>query len=124
MNAEQIVENDLVSGKLNLSKCSLLGVDEAHRAVGDYAYVYVAKQYMRKAAHPLVLGITASPGSNQEKIQEVCTNLSIQHVETRLNLQVMLSLMFKKLILNGFISNYLRNLRELKPYLRDLFRIN
>ncbi|NHK33015.1 MAG: DEAD/DEAH box helicase [Asgard group archaeon] len=80
----QIVENDLVSGKLNLNKCSLLGVDEAHRAVGDYAYVYVAKQYMRKATHPLILGITASPGSDQKKIQEVCSNLSIQHVETRI----------------------------------------
>lgn len=80
----QIVENDLVSGKLNLNKCSLLGVDEAHRAVGDYSYVYVAKQYIRKADHPLILGITASPGSDQEKIQEVCSNLSIKHVETRL----------------------------------------
>ncbi|NHJ48468.1 MAG: DEAD/DEAH box helicase [Asgard group archaeon] len=80
----QIVENDLISNKLSLKKCSLLGVDEAHRAVGDYAYVYVAKQYAKKAAHPLILGITASPGSDQEKIQEVCSNLSIQHVETRL----------------------------------------
>ncbi|NHJ38728.1 MAG: DEAD/DEAH box helicase [Asgard group archaeon] len=80
----QIVENDLISGKLNLNKCSLLGVDEAHRAVGDYSYVYVAKQYMRKATHPLILGITASPGSNQDKIQEICSNLSIKHVETRL----------------------------------------
>jgi len=80
----QVVENDLVSGRLNLKRCSLLGVDEAHRAVGEYAYVYVAKQYMQQARHPLILGITASPGADQEKIQTVCKNLAIRHVETRL----------------------------------------
>ncbi|MHA1221289.1 MAG: ERCC4 domain-containing protein, partial [Candidatus Heimdallarchaeota archaeon] len=80
----QVVENDLISGILNLKKCSLLGVDEAHRAVGDYSYVYVTKQYMKQAAHPLVLGITASPGSKKEKITEVCNNLMIKHVETRM----------------------------------------
>ncbi len=80
----QVVENDIISGILDLKKCSLLGVDEAHRAVGDYSYVYVAKQYLKAAAHPLILGITASPGSSQEKIQEVCSNLQIQHVETRM----------------------------------------
>ncbi|MBN1329535.1 MAG: DEAD/DEAH box helicase [Candidatus Heimdallarchaeota archaeon] len=79
----QVVENDLISGILALKRCSLLGVDEAHRAVGDYSYVYVAKQYMKAATHPLILGITASPGSSQEKIQEVCSNLQIKHVETR-----------------------------------------
>ncbi len=80
----QVVENDLLAKRLDLKKCSLLGVDEAHRSVGDYAYVYVAKQYMKKATNPLVLGITASPGSDQEKINEVCKNLSIKHVETRI----------------------------------------
>ncbi len=80
----QIVENDLINGRVNLKRCSLLGVDEAHRAVGDYAYVYVAKQYMQQAAHPLILGITASPGSDQTKIQEVCKNLAIRRVETRM----------------------------------------
>lgn len=80
----QVVENDLLAKRLDLKKCSLLGVDEAHRSVGDYAYVFVAKQYMKKAANPLILGITASPGSDKEKINEVCKNLSISHVETRI----------------------------------------
>jgi Fanconi anemia group M protein len=79
----QVVENDLISNRVNLSRCSLLGVDEAHRAVGDYAYVYIAKEYMKQAKHPLIIGITASPGSKEEKIQEVCQNLAIEHVETR-----------------------------------------
>ncbi len=40
----QGLENDIVSRRINLEEVSLLGVDEAHRAVGDYAYVFVAKQ--------------------------------------------------------------------------------
>ncbi len=81
----QVVENDLLAERLNLSRCSLLGVDEAHRAVGEYAYVYVAKQYMRKAKNKLIFAITASPGSDKEKINHVCENLSIRNVETRLD---------------------------------------
>ncbi|MFW9924953.1 MAG: helicase-related protein, partial [Candidatus Thorarchaeota archaeon] len=80
----QVVENDLISGKLDLKNCSLLGVDEAHRAVGEYSYVYVAKQYMRMSAHPLIFAITASPGSDQSTIQHVCQNLAIKNIETRL----------------------------------------
>jgi Fanconi anemia group M protein len=57
--------------------------DEAHRAVGNYAYVYIAERYAREAANPLVLGITASPGSQSEKIAEICTNLAIEKVQTR-----------------------------------------
>lgn len=81
----QVVENDLLGERLDLSRCSLLGVDEAHRAVGEYAYVYVAKQYMRKATNKLIFAITASPGSDREKINHVCQNLSIKNVETRLD---------------------------------------
>lgn len=80
----QVVENDLLAGRLNLQNCSLLGVDEAHRAVGDYSYVYVAKQYLKTSSRPLIFAITASPGSDQSKIQHVCDNLSIKNIETRM----------------------------------------
>src|SRR5207245_914650 len=56
--------------------------DEAHRAVGDYAYVDVATAY-KQIQNRLVLGITASPGSSAEKILEVCGNLGITAVEIR-----------------------------------------
>ena len=49
----------------------MLVIDEAHRAVGDYAYVFVAQQYHKKAKYPRILSLTASPGSDIEKIQEV-----------------------------------------------------
>jgi len=51
--------------------------------VGNYAYVYIAERYAREAKNPLVLGITASPGSQSEKIAEICTNLGIERIQTR-----------------------------------------
>ena len=79
----QGLENDIISGKIKLEEVSLLGVDEAHRAIGDYAYVFVVNQYMKKAKYPKVIGMTASPGSDMEKIGEVVTNLHIEEIEVR-----------------------------------------
>ncbi len=79
----QGLENDIITGRINLADVSLLVFDEAHRAVGDYAYVFVARQYYKKAKYPRILGLTASPGSDLEKIQEVINNLFIEKVEVR-----------------------------------------
>ena len=79
----QVIENDLLSRRIDLKNVSLVIFDEAHRAVGNYAYVYIAERYAREATNPLILGITASPGSQSEKIAEICTNLAIEKVQTR-----------------------------------------
>jgi len=79
----QTIENDLVVGRITLEDVVLLVFDEAHRAVGNYAYVYIAKEYMRQAKYPLILGLTASPGSDEVKIREIVKNLFIEHIEVR-----------------------------------------
>ena len=83
VSTPQVIENDLLSRRIDLKDVSLVIFDEAHRAVGGYAYVYIADRYHREAKSPLVLGITASPGSQSEKIAEICTNLSIEKIQTR-----------------------------------------
>jgi len=79
----QTMENDIISGRVDLKEISLIVFDEAHRAVGDYAYVFIADQYNKRARHPKLLGLTASPGSDMEKIKEVCNNLHVEDVEVR-----------------------------------------
>jgi len=79
----QGLENDIITRRVNLEEVSLIVFDEAHRAVGDYAYVFVAKQYQKLARYPRILALTASPGSDLEKIQEITTNLFIEKVEVR-----------------------------------------
>ena len=79
----QTVENDLLTGRISLEDVVLLVIDEAHRAVGGYSYVFIAREYLKTAKHPLVLGLTASPGSDEERIREVIGNLGIEHVEVK-----------------------------------------
>ena len=78
----QTIENDIMRG-LNLKDVSLIIFDECHRCVGEYAYVYIASEYMRTASHPLILGLTASPSADKETIKEITNNLGIQKVEAR-----------------------------------------
>ena len=82
VSTPQVIRNDLRTGRYELEDVSLIVFDEAHRAVGDYAYVDVAAAY-KEVAGRLVLGMTASPGSSAEKILEVCNNLGITAVEIR-----------------------------------------
>jgi ERCC4-related helicase len=79
----QGMENDVISNRVSMKEVSLLGFDEAHRAVGDYSYVWIAKQYMKESRNPRIIALTASPGSDLEKITEVCKNLYIEDVEIR-----------------------------------------
>jgi len=83
ISTPQVIENDLLAKKINLENVSCIIFDEAHRGTGNYSYVYIAQKYASQNPQPLVLGITASPGSNTEKIQEVCANLHIKSVEMR-----------------------------------------
>lgn len=79
----QTIENDLENGKLSLENFSFLVLDEAHRAVKEYSYPYIAKRYMLQSKFPLILGLTASPGGSTERIEEICKNLFIKAVEIR-----------------------------------------
>jgi len=79
----QVVKNDLIACRYTLKDVSLLIVDECHRAVGNYAYVFLAQRYLATADKPLLLAMTASPGGILEKVEEVSSNLGITHVENR-----------------------------------------
>ncbi|MBV9668312.1 MAG: DEAD/DEAH box helicase [Nitrososphaeraceae archaeon] len=79
----EVVKNDLEEGRMHLGDFSLLVFDEAHRAVKDYAYTSIAKKYVSQSSNPLILAMTASPGAERKRMQEVCDNLFIEHIEHR-----------------------------------------
>ncbi|HYB77593.1 MAG TPA: DEAD/DEAH box helicase, partial [Thermoplasmata archaeon] len=60
----QVVGNDLEHGEFPLHTFSLIVFDEAHRAVGDYPYVAIAKAN-RDGPRARVLAMTASPGGSR-----------------------------------------------------------
>jgi Fanconi anemia group M protein len=77
----QVVENDLVGNRISLADVTHVTFDECHRASGDYAYNYIAERYHADAEDPLVTGMSASPGGDEEAILEVCENLGLDEVE-------------------------------------------
>jgi len=79
----QVIKNDILAGRYSLGDVSLLIIDECHRAVGNYAYVFIAGQYRSTAKKPRILAMTASPGGQKEKVMAVCVNIGIEQVETR-----------------------------------------
>jgi ERCC4-related helicase len=79
----EVVKNDLAEKRLSLNEFSLLVFDEAHRAVKDYAYTSIARYFLKQSSHPVILAMTASPGSEKTRIEEVCNNLAIEQIEYR-----------------------------------------
>ncbi len=83
ISTPEVIKNDLIAERYDLKDVALLIVDECHRTVGNYAYVFIAERYNAEAADPLLLGMTASPGSDPEQVAEICHHLSISVVESR-----------------------------------------
>jgi len=79
----QCTRNDLKRKRISLSGFGLCIFDEAHRAVGDYAYVPIARAFVKECPGGLVLGMTASPGHERKKIKEIAENMSINNFEIR-----------------------------------------
>ena len=83
VSTPQVIENDLLSKRLDLKDISFIIFDEAHHAVGEYSYVFVSEMYQKQREDRLVLGMTASPGNEIKKILEVSRNLEISNIEIR-----------------------------------------
>lgn len=76
----QIIENDIVSGRMDIEDMELIVFDECHKATGDYAYSFIGEQY-KKRPDGLALGMSASPGSNESDILQLCDTLGLKNVE-------------------------------------------
>jgi len=75
----QTVEKDIEKGVITPDFFQFIVFDEAHRGVGKYAYTTISN-YFTTAKR---IGLTASPGGDRERIEEVMENLKLQHVEIR-----------------------------------------
>ncbi len=80
----EIVQNDLASGRYDLTDVALAVFDEAHHAVGKYVYVPIAARYLaERPKGGRVLALTASPGGRDERIEEVVAALGVRRIEAR-----------------------------------------
>ena len=80
----ELIANDLADGRYDLRSVALLVFDEAHHAVGKYAYVPIAERFRAdRPSGSRLLGLTASPGGKDERIQEVVAALGVARIEAR-----------------------------------------
>ncbi len=79
----QITARDVARGLLSLGDLSLIIFDEAHRAVGDYAYCGIGREYVKTNSKGRMIGMTASLPDDERRAKEVLLNLSLQKIEFR-----------------------------------------
>ncbi|MFW6220674.1 MAG: DEAD/DEAH box helicase [Nanoarchaeota archaeon] len=118
----QGLENDIISEKIKLDNVSLLGIDEAHRAVGDYSYVYIAKNYHEKSMYELIIALTASPGSDIEKIEEVIKNLYIENIEAKSDDDLDVKEYIKKVSTTWIGVDFPDKLNRIYTYLKECLK--
>jgi len=76
----QVIENDLEFLTEIKDQFKVLVIDEAHRAIGNYSYVHIAESFKDSAR---IIAMTASPGGDVKKINQIMNNLGIQNLEIR-----------------------------------------
>jgi ERCC4-related helicase len=74
----QIFANDLKTGVCEAREIVCVIVDEAHKATSGYAYTIAIEELSKVHNHFRVLALSATPGSEARKIQ----NVSIFHIPT------------------------------------------
>jgi hypothetical protein len=80
----QTIKNDLIDNKyLEKNDIILIVIDEAHKTTGAYAYNEIIKNIYDEspAAGCRVIGLTATPGSDAERIKTVIKNLKASKIE-------------------------------------------
>jgi Fanconi anemia group M protein len=117
----QCIANDIKKSLYDLSEVCLLIQDEAHRCIKNYDYNYVAKKYQEQASHPRILGLTASPGSDSSRIQQICKNLSIEDVELRNRDSEDVSPYIQELEFEKVLVPFPPELEEIRQTLKSLF---
>lgn len=80
----QVIENDLSSEIVPATQVRCLVLDEAHKAQGSYAYVGIVRQLHDKNRNGFrILALSATPGSDIQRVQQVMINLYISEVMFR-----------------------------------------
>jgi Fanconi anemia group M protein len=116
----QVVKNDLERNLFSLKDFSLLIFDECHRARKDYAYTYIAKKYMEQCSWPIILGLTASPGADEEKVKEICEALFIEQIEFRVESDPDVALYINPVDVEWKFTNMPSEYIELSNLIRDV----
>ena len=117
----QCINNDLQNKLYDLKEVSLLIEDECHRCLKNYAYTFVAKQYLEQAENPRILGLTASPGTDKETIRKIAENLGIETIELRTRESEDVKEYLQELEFNVIKLEFPQEFKEITGIIRELY---
>ncbi|EMR11430.1 hypothetical protein PNEG_00451 [Pneumocystis murina B123] len=128
----QALQNDLEAKICNKKSIVCLVIDEAHRAIGNYAYCNVVRMIRSKNKSFRILALTATPGTDIDSVQEVINSLYISHIELRTEDSIDIQKYLHNRTLETILvplSQELITVRDLygniiKPFLQQLNSIN
>ncbi len=115
----QTIESDLIKRYFKPQDISLAIFDEAHRATGDYAYVWLAKQFSETSQ---ILALSASPASDQQRLDEIKQNLFIDNFELLTEENPHLKKHLKKKEIERMMVELPADYKKVKAYLQNILK--
>ncbi|RNA42368.1 Fanconi anemia group M [Brachionus plicatilis] len=79
----QVISNDILRGTVDSDLIKCVVIDEAHKALGDYAFCKVIESISESNKNFRIIALTATPGSDIKAVQNVINKLLISHIELR-----------------------------------------
>lgn len=79
----QSFKNDLDQRSCDPSDFVCVIIDEAHKATGKFAYVTVIRELLNHNENIRIVGLSATPGSDNNRVQSVIDNLNITKLEVK-----------------------------------------
>ena len=121
VSTPQCIANDLENYLYDLNDFSLLIIDEAHRCLKNYDYTKVVSHYKKKSTNQLILGLTASPSHDSEKVKEICAHLDIKEIEIRTRDSPDVKLYLKEREYEKIDVPFPKEFQELRVLLKRIF---
>ncbi|MBT5274775.1 DEAD/DEAH box helicase [Candidatus Woesearchaeota archaeon] len=115
----QTIESDLIKRYFKPEDISLVVFDEAHRAVGEYAYVWLAKQFGKTSQ---ILALSASPASDKERLELIKENLKIDNFELLSEENPQLKKYLKEKKIERVMIDLPEEYKKIKAFLQKLLR--
>ena len=75
--------NDLEDGSCPIKNIACVVMDEVHHATGNHASLQAVQLLRRGGGMFRLLGLSATPGSDREKVQSIVDDLGFSHLEVR-----------------------------------------
>ena len=118
----QCISNDLQNNLYSLEEVSLLIEDECHRCFQNYAYTYIAEKYKEQAKNQRILGLTASPGVDKKKIEQIAQNLGIEAIELRTRESEDVKEYLQELEFEVIALDFPGEIREIAEIIKELYQ--